>query len=290
VLDYYLPSSASAVTLEILDAQGHTVRRFSNSDKPAISDEDLQKQLIPLYWVRLPRKLSTGAGMHRWIWDLHYPAPLATRHDYPISAVPHDTPRFPLGPNAVPGSYTVRLTVDGKTITAALTVKMDPRIKIPADALQDKFKAEAHLASMMEESSRALIQGGSVREQLDKLNAPANTPTGDAVQAFQKKLTALLGASGGFFAPPSQEVTVSRVNGQAAALYQQVWQVDAAPTSSQAEAVTAVERDSVDVLQRWNAFANSDLPTLNRLLRDSKTPEIHIEPDPRHDEPQVDEE
>ena len=228
--------------------------------------------------------------MHRWIWDLHYPAPIATRHDYPISAVPHDTPRFPLGPNALPGSYTVRLTVDGKTFTSSLTVKMDPRVKAPASALQDKFKAESHLASIMEESSRALIQGGSIREQLEKLNAPANAPTGDAVQAFLKKLTALLGASGGFFAPPSQEVTLSRVNGQAGSLYQQVWQADAAPTSSQTEATVAVERDGADVVQRWNAFVNSDLPTLNRLLRESKTPEVRIEPDPPHDEPQVDEE
>jgi len=288
VLDYYLPSSVSAVTLEVLDAQGHTVRRFSNTDKPEISDEDLQKQLIPLYWVRLPRKLSTDAGMHRWIWDLHYPAPIATRHDYPISAVPRDTPRFPLGPNALPGSYTVRLTVDGKTFTSSLTVKMDPRVKAPASALQDKFKAEAHLASIMEESSRALIQGGSIREQLEKLNA--QTTTADAVQAFQKKLTALLGAAGGFFAPPSQEVTLSRVNGQAGTLYQQVWQADAAPTSSQTEAVVAVERDGADVVQRWRAFVNSDLPTLNRILRESKTPEVRLEPDPPHDEPQVDEE
>jgi len=289
-LDYYLPSSASAVTLEVLDAQGHTVRRFSNTDKPEISDEDLQKQLIPLYWVRAPRKLSTDAGMHRWIWDLHYPAPIATRHDYPISAVPHDTPRFPLGPNALPGSYTVRLTVDGKTFTSSLTIKVDPRVKASASDLEEKFKVEAHLASIMGESSQALIQGGSIREQLEKLNAQTNTPTGDAVQAFQKKLTALLGVSGGFFAPPSQEVTLSRVNGQAGTLYQQVWQADAAPNSSQAEAVVAVERDGADVVQRWTAFVSSDLPTLNRLLRESKTPEVHIEPDPPHDEPQVDEE
>src|SRR5208283_169216 len=245
---------------------------------------------IPLYWVRLPRKLSTDAGMHRWIWDLHYPAPLAMRHDYPISAVPHDTPRFPLGPNALPGTYSVRLTVDGKTSTAGLTVKIDPRIKVPASALQEKFKAEAQLASIMEQSSRALIQGGSIREQLEKLNAPPNTPTGDAVQAFQKKLTALLGAPGGFLAAPTQEVTLSRVNGQAGTLYQQVWQVDAAPTSSQTEAVNGVERDSADVLERWNEFGNSDLPTLNRLLRATQSPEIRVEPDPPHSEPQVDEE
>ena len=104
ILDYSLPAAASTVTLEILDAQGHLVRRFSNTDKPDITEEELQKQLIPLYWVRKPRQLSTEAGMHRWVWDLHYPAPVSTRHDYPIAAIPHDTPRFPLGPTVLPGT------------------------------------------------------------------------------------------------------------------------------------------------------------------------------------------
>src|SRR6202034_819677 len=62
ILDYYLPAAASTVTLEILDAQGHVVRRFSSADKPDVTEEELQKQLIPLYWVRAPRKLSTDAG------------------------------------------------------------------------------------------------------------------------------------------------------------------------------------------------------------------------------------
>ena len=69
------PSPAQKVSLEILDAQGHIVRKFSNTDKPEISDEDLEKQLIPVYWVRPHRTLSTETGMHRWIWDLHFTAP-----------------------------------------------------------------------------------------------------------------------------------------------------------------------------------------------------------------------
>ena len=48
------------------------VRRFSNTDKPDITEEELQKQLIPLYWVRKPRQLSAAAGMHRFVWGLHY--------------------------------------------------------------------------------------------------------------------------------------------------------------------------------------------------------------------------
>ncbi len=290
IFDYYLPTAAGTVTLEILDAQGKLVRRFSNTDKPEITEEELQKQLIPLYWVRAPRQLSTAAGMHRFVWGLHYPAPASSRHDYPISAVPHDTPRLPLGPTALPGGYTVRLTVDGKTSTAPLTVKMDPRVKTPNAGLQKKFQAETRMASVMTESAQALLQGGSIRTQLEKLNAQENSQTKDALESLQKKLTALVGAAGGFFAPPSQEVTLGRVNGQASTLYIQVWQVDAEPTSSQVEAIAATEHDSADVMKRWTEFKNSDLPALNRLLRESKVPEIQIEADLHQDETQVDEE
>ncbi len=290
ILDYYLPSAPSAVTLEILDAQGHLVRRFSSADKPDITEEQLQKQLIPLYWVREPRKLSTDAGMHRWVWDLHYPAPISTRHDYPIAAIPHDTPRFPLGPTVLPGSYTVRLTVDGKTSTAPLTIKMDPRIKISAAGLQKKFQVEIRLTAMMTESAQALRQGGSIRAQLDKVSGQAKGSTKDAIEAFEKKLTTVLGAAGGFFAPPSQEATLSRVNGQAGTLYSQVWGPDAEPTSSQMEALSATESDRVDVFKRWNEFKNTDLPALNRLLRESNVPEVQLEANLHQEEPQADEE
>lgn len=289
ILDYFLPAAASTVKLDILDGQGHVVRSFASTDKPDITEEELHKQLIPIYWTRKFQAPGTSAGMHRWVWDLHYTAPTSTRHEYPISAVPHDTPRLPLGPNALPGTYKVRLTVDGKESAASLTVKMDPRVKTPADGLQKKFDAEARLASITSKTSEAVLQAGSVRTQLEKVNEQAGAETKTAIADFQKKLTTLLGAAGGFFAPPSPEVTLSRVNGEAGTLYQQVWQADAEPTSSQLEAAQAVEKNSADVLKRWNDFRSTDLPAMNRLLRESKAPEIHVET-VNNEEPGVDEE
>jgi hypothetical protein len=167
---------------------------------------------------------------------------------------------------------------------------MDPRVKTPVAGLEKKFQAETRMASIMSESAQALIQGASIRVQLEKLGPQANASTKDAIEASQKKLTALLGAPGGFFAPPSQEVTLGRVNGQAGTLYQQVWQADAEPTSSQMEAISATEHDSSDVLKKWTEFKSADLPALNRLLRESKVPEVQLESDLHPEEPQVDEE
>jgi hypothetical protein len=286
-VDYYLPTSAAAVKIEILDSQGKVVRSYSNTDKPEIGQEDLRKQLIPLYWVQPPRRVSTDAGMHRWIWDLHYATPTATRHEYPISAIPHDTPRYPLGPNALPGNYTVRLTVDGKSSTASLTVKMDPRVKTSLVGLQKKFQAETHLSSLMTETSEAVLQAGSIRAQLEKMKTESSEAK-TAIADFQKKLTSLLGAPDGFFAPPSEEITLRRVNGDVSTLYQAVWQADAEPTSSQTETIAKTEHAIPDVLHRWKEFKSRDLPEMNRVLHQSQLPEIQIEAEPHSIESGVD--
>ncbi|MFL6308013.1 MAG: WD40/YVTN/BNR-like repeat-containing protein [Candidatus Sulfotelmatobacter sp.] len=290
ILDYLLPSAAKSVMIEILDGKGQVVRSYANTDKPEATEEELRQQLIPLYWVRPPHPLSTQPGMHRWVWDLHYTAPESMRHDYPISAVSHDTPRYPLGPNALPGTYNVRLSIDGKTSTAPLTVKMDPRAKTPADGLQKKFEAETHLASIMSESTQALRQGASIRSQLDKLTEKGNTQVKASAADFEKKLNALLGTAAGFFAPPSPEVSLSRLNGQASGLYQQVWHVDAEPTTAQLQASGTLDHDRDDVMRRWNEFKQTDLPAMNRLLRQANIPAINPQAAIQQDEPPGDQE
>ncbi|HUK89457.1 MAG TPA: glycoside hydrolase, partial [Blastocatellia bacterium] len=130
IIDYYLKSAPTGpVVLEILDRTGQVVRRFSSNDKPEVIDPKALS--VPMYWIRRPRVLSGEAGMHRWVWDLHYPRPEWIPGSPPISAIRHDTPLEPEGPAIAPGQYTVKLTVDGKTLTQPLTVKLDPRVTIP---------------------------------------------------------------------------------------------------------------------------------------------------------------
>ena len=69
MVDYYLKNASTGpVTLEILDAAGQTIRRFSSDDKVAARDPNTLN--IPAYWAPTPEPLSAAAGMHRWIWDL----------------------------------------------------------------------------------------------------------------------------------------------------------------------------------------------------------------------------
>ena len=291
IIDYYLAHTASSpVTLEILDAHGQLVRKSSSDDKPPVTEADLKKQLIPLYWLRPFRSLPSDTGMHRWVWDLHYPPPDSIRHDYPIAAIPGDTPRYPLGPTALPGTYTARLTANGKSYTASFTVKMDPRVRISPAGLEKKFKTEMHLASLLSQTSNAVLQAGSIREPLQKLADQASGKMRDSLNTFQNKLAGVAGAQTAPSAPAPDVVTLARTNGQVAVLYGQLWQADAEPTASQAEAIAAIDRDVSDGMKRWNELKTSDLPALNRELREANLPEVRIESGPHREENMTDEE
>jgi hypothetical protein len=131
------------VTLEIVDQAGTTVRRYSSDDPTETLGDESN---VPAYWIRPTLLPSTRAGMHRFVWDLHYTPPQGMTRSFPIAAVYHNTPREPNGVWALPGSYTVRLTVDGHVSTERLTVAMDPRVKTPAAVLLRQFRLSKQLA------------------------------------------------------------------------------------------------------------------------------------------------
>jgi photosystem II stability/assembly factor-like uncharacterized protein len=285
ILDYVLAEPAARpVTLEILDAHGKLVRRYASTDRPEITQTQLEKQLIPRYWVRLPKILSAGAGMHRWVWDLHYPAPVVTKHEYPISAVPHDTPREPLGPRALPGSYTVRLTADGKTYAALLTVKMDPRVNTSRAALEQQFNLEMRLASLLTDSSEAIFEAESLRRQLEKLSGQARGALAQAIAEFGKKVEAALGSSEGAIGAVLTESTLEHGNSQVDELYGEIDRADAAPTPAQMKAAGKIEQELAATMKHWEELKRRDLAALNRKLRAARLPEIHPEAKPPAEE------
>jgi hypothetical protein len=277
ILDYYLAKPASGLlTIEVLDAKGAVVRRYSSTDQPEQTETQLRQQVIPLYWIRRNKAVSTDAGMHRWVWDLRYPTPLATHYVYPISAVPHDTPRAPQGPLALPGTYTVRLTVGGHSYTEPLTVKMDPRVKTPLAGLQQQFDMQMRLASLLTDSTKAGVEARSIRDQIKAILPQANGAVKDSIQAFADKLKVIVDGPEKPV-PGSQAPTLSRVNGAADTLYGEVDSADAAPTTAQTTAAAGAEHDAAVALKEWGKLKASDLGALNAQLRDAHLPELKVE-------------
>jgi len=275
ILDYFLKAdSSSPVTLAIYDAKGTLVRQYASNDVPPETQEALEKQLIPLYWLRPQRILSADAGLHRWVWDLRTAPPESAHHEYPISAVPHDTPRYPVGVAVVPGTYTVKLTAGGQTYTEPLVVKMDPRVKATRADLEDQFEVAVRLSKGATTSYDALQEALSVNKQLEE--AVRKAPKGElseAIESLSKQAGAFSGESGGEHGKSAID-GFDKLHGEYLQLYGLVTAADAAPTAEAKSATDETQKKFAESEKAWKELKEGPLASLNEKLRAASLPQI----------------
>ena len=145
-INFVLGSNASSVKLEILDARRRVVRTYSSTDSMPWTIPTNANAPYPTYWYRQPRVLPASAGYHRWYWDGRY-QPIAGGGGgfggggvaLPITGIAGNTAPAPRAPFVAPGTYTVRLTVDGITSTQSIVVKQDPRVKTSVLAMREVY-------------------------------------------------------------------------------------------------------------------------------------------------------
>ena len=278
IIDYTLQSAASGpVKLQILDANGKIVRSFASTDKPEVTMEELGKELnVPLYWIRPPQILSDAAGQHRFVWDLRTTPPASLRHEYPISAIAHDTPRLPVGPAVMPGMYTVKLDVAGQTYTQPLEIKMDPRITAPVDQLDQQFRLASRICDAMNLSFASLAQVRSVRAQLrDLAHQAPKGEVADAIHALEEKVAPFEGAAPGF-GPAARQQTFAQLNAQFGQLLSAVDGADAAPTQTAQDTTGDLQRSLNALETQWDDVKARDINALNDQLRRANLPAINL--------------
>src|SRR5437667_276844 len=190
MIDYFLSKDASGpVTIEIKDGKDQSVRKYSSADAPVEANPKRLK--IPSYWIRPPQSVSTRPGMHRFLWDMHYTSVPGVEPEFPISATYRNTAPEATSPWAVPGDYTVMLTVGGKTFSQPLTIEMDPRVKTSAADLQQQFNLSWKLYQLRLKLAPIGKKFGDVAEQLTKLKAKAaeRPDVTQKLEAFAQVLT-----------------------------------------------------------------------------------------------------
>ncbi|MGH8427980.1 MAG: VPS10 domain-containing protein [Gammaproteobacteria bacterium] len=172
IIDYWLKQDASGpVTLTVTDASGKVVRQFSSAAQPEALPAD---RYFEAGWVGKASGLAADAGMHRFVWNLRWPRPPAITYQYSISAVfPGDTPLLPQGALALPGKYTVTLAVDGKNYSAPLTVKLDPRVDVTAQALAANLALENEISADLGRAIAAYDASGKTLATLKQNNGDA---------------------------------------------------------------------------------------------------------------------
>jgi photosystem II stability/assembly factor-like uncharacterized protein len=267
MLDYWVKAaSSSPVVLEVRDDAGSVIRRFSSDGKPEpVNAKELN---VPTYWVRPARVLSTAPGMHRFVWDLHFPEPNVLQHEYPISAIVHDTPRSPLGAAALPGQYNISLTVDGKLYAQPLHLRMDPRVKTSPDDLRLQFDLDRKIADALHRDYQAVQQVRSLRAQLKLLTERKPSPAIAAkIADLETKAAALEGEDGPRFLSTPEGRSLIRLNSGLGTLLSALDSADAAPTTQQSTMFGDLEKALSDQLSSWEQIRAKDVSSLNSQLK-----------------------
>jgi photosystem II stability/assembly factor-like uncharacterized protein len=275
MIDYFLAKDASGpVTIEIKDEKGQSVRKYSSADKPIVANP--KRLRIPSYWIRPPQSVSTKAGMHRFLWDMHYTPIAGVEPEFPISATYRNTAPQATSPWVLPGNYMVTLTVDGKTFTEPLKIAMDPRVKGSLADLQDQFDLSWRLYQLRLTLAPIGEEFGNIAEQLTKLKARAaeRPDLTQKLEAFVQTLMKFGPPHPRPGAPPSLFVLDSTTQ-----LFDEIEVADAAPTAATKAAVADLETKAGPMMDAWQKLLESGLPALNQQLKQAGFSEIKTETD-----------
>jgi photosystem II stability/assembly factor-like uncharacterized protein len=260
VIDYFLKSPASKVTLEVFDAEHKLVRRFSSDDHIAPKHSSLP---VAERWFPKPEILATNSGMHRFVWNLTWGS-----SGGPITDEDADF-RNPSGPKAVPGIYQVRLTVDGQVQTQPLQVVMDPRSSATPEALLQQWQLGNQIFAEAMDARRALAEINSVQKQIAAAQGKLGEQSPELKSALaeaQSEIAKILTKQHG---DPEPTAGLQDAYKDLASVLRVVERGDrAAP--SQAIAVYKQSSQQVKVcLGEWLTFKQTRLPQLNQRLRET---------------------
>jgi hypothetical protein len=208
------------------------VRRFSSEEKP---EKAAGNRYFAEAWLKPSETLAATPGHHRFVWDLRDPAPKAAQYEYTIAAIwGDDTPAEPEGALVPPGRYTVRLIGSGRTETQPLSVRMDPRVSVGAEAIGRQYALAREAAAGMEKSLSAMREVGAYRKNPPSASGPPP----------EKELATRLApfeGPGGF----------AGVHRRLSAAFRAIVSPDNAPTAQAEAMLRAAQGDLEKLLAKW---------------------------------------
>jgi len=251
------------------------VRQYSSKKPPEEeSQSEFEEEAKPT------EQLTTDAGLNRFAWDARYEK---------ASRIPgyrlweYDEGRQ--GPLALPGSYQVRLTAEGKTLTAPLELKMDPRATVSAADLQKQFDLALQLRDRLTEANNTVNQVRDLRAQLKDLQKKlAQNPKAKAFVAAAADLEKKLPEVEQALINPnikSSEDSLNypiRLDGKLAVLASAVESSDSAPTQNAYEVFKSLSGRLDAVLAKWKDIHDKDLASLNEMARKENIPLLTLRP------------
>ncbi len=279
VIYYHLKTKpAGDLTLELIDPSGKSIRKYTSraASAPASPQQPTGEEGGFFGGGGGQSRVNAEAGINRFVWDLRYP----------------DATRFPglimwagdtRGPRAAPGTYQVKLTVDGKTLTQSFDVKSDPRVETTPAEYAKQFELLMKIRDKLTQTHQAIIQIRDVRKQMEEITNRVKDqadakPVVDAAKALNEKMTAVEEELYQTKNQSNQDPLnyPIRLNNKLAALGGVVASADAAPTE-QSYLVYEDLAGKIDTqLQKLDQIMKTDLPAFNRAVREKEIPAVII--------------
>jgi hypothetical protein len=198
VVSYYLKDRPHGdLTLEFLDGDGVVIRTFTSRQEdapspPAEEPPGTEETEVAEPDVSLPqedRPAPKEAGLNCFAWNMRYPDARKLAGDIP-------TERSLAGPLAPPGTYQVRLTLNGETQSHPLDIRKDPRVAATREDLDAQFELLIQIRDKLSATHDAVLQLRDVRAQVEgwtsRMTGQANrAEIRAAARALVQRLTAI---------------------------------------------------------------------------------------------------
>ena len=275
IISYYFRTAPKdEVKLEIFDKSGKLVRSLSSKEKKEVEQ--------PPEWPDQVKEITTipvGAGMNRYAWNLRWEPPVKIPGAF-------YSDQGPQGPIAMPGEYTVKLTVGGQTQSQPLELVMDPRVKnIKLDDLQKQFDLAMQARDANDQLHRAVNQIRSMRAELKGVHTRFED------DAKLKALVQQADALDRKMAPVEEQLIQINMKGSEAnlafpnMLNEQldsfsgiIQDGDNAPTKQQYEVFQMLRSRLDQQLAAWKQIMSTDVPAFNQLVKNSDVPALYLPP------------
>ncbi len=282
VIYYWLKDKPQGeLTLEFLDAKGKSIKKFSSK----APEHPHGAEAVPAEGEpeegglrqRGPQLAPAKQGLNQFVWDLRYP----------------DATSFPgmilwagnvRGPVVTPGTYQVKLTVNGKSETRNFEVRRDPRLKTTPDDFNAQLELELQVRDKLSRTNQAVIEIRDVRKQIDELTARLNGKSkavSERAKSLSKELSDIEEALYQTKNKASEDPLnyPVKLNNKLAALLSDIGAADTQPTAAQRAVYEDIASQVNAQLAKLKQVVDTGIPALNRLARDQNVPAI-TEPRP----------
>jgi hypothetical protein len=289
-ISFFLKQPAEKVQIDILDAKGQIVRTYTGSPEDdarggrggrggrgaaaaatedAPSDDEGGGGGRGAVAPSVPRK----AGINSYAWDLRYPGAKGFQGMILWSGGRG-------GAVAVPGQYTVRLSVNGQVLSERLNLEKDPRIDAVTIAdLTEQFRLAMQIRDKTTEANEMVIAIRELKKQMEerfKQNSDAALKT--AFEDFGKKLSAVEEEVYQVHNRSNQDPLnfPIKLNNKLAALERVVESGDGRPNASSYTVFKELSDQEAALKAKLDTVLKTDLPAVNKLLADRNLKALEV--------------